>query len=259
MNFVADVGVARPAPSTARSLQARRASPRLALLGGFDLRFREETVTLPMTAQRVLAFLALRDRPMLRLYVAGCLWPETTEARASANLRSALWRLGRPGLGLIDASNGHLGLVDHVDIDVRRSAVLARQLLDDEPGLPEEEADPRWLAEDILPDWSEEWVVMEREHFRQLRLHALESLCRKLTASGRYAQAVGAGLAAVAAEPLRESAHRTLIEAHVAEGNVKEALHQYGTFRRLLHDELDLEPSEAMEDLMRRVNLRPID
>ena len=258
MSFVADAGVARPAPTTMSSIPVRRAAPRLNLLGGFDLRFRGEVVTLPMTAQRVLAFLALHDRAMLRVYVAGSLWPETAESRASANLRSALWRLGRPGLGLINASNGHLGLVDDVDIDVRRSVALARQLLDGEPGFPEDEPDPRRLAEDILPDWSEEWVVMEREHYRQLRLHALESLCGKLTAEGRYAQAVEAGIAAVAAEPLRESAHRTLIEAHVAEGNVKEALQQYRTFRRLLHDELDLEPSDAMEDLVRRMKLRPI-
>jgi DNA-binding SARP family transcriptional activator len=96
---------------------------------------------------------------------------------------------------------------------------------------------------------------MEREHYRQLRLHALESLSEKLTAQGRYAQAVEAGIAAVAAEPLRESAHRTLMKAHLGEGNMTEALHQYRTFRQLLHDELDLGPSEAMEELVRELNL----
>jgi DNA-binding SARP family transcriptional activator len=225
------------------------------LLGGFDLRFRGNPVAVPLTAQRVLAFLALRDRAMLRLHVAGSLWPETTEDRASANLRSALWRLGRPGVDLIDASNGHLGLAEDVDVDVRHTMSLARHLLADQPDLPAKEADPQRLAEDILPDWSEEWVVMEREHYRQLRLHALESLSEKLTAQGRYAQAVEAGVAAVAAEPLRESAHRTLMKAHLGEGNMKEALHQYRTFQQLLHDELDLEPSEAMEGLVRELNL----
>ena len=252
MKFAADTDVARLADAT--EVDVRRVSPRVSLLGGFDLRFRGEAVSLPMTAQRVLAFLALHDRPMLRLYVAGSLWPETTESRASANLRSALWRLGRPGLGLIDASNAHLALADDVDIDVRSSVALARRLLDRD--LPTAgDADPQLLARDILPDWSEEWAVMEREHYRQLRLHALELLCEKLTAMGRYAEAVEAGIAAVAAEPLRESAHRKLIEAHMAEGNVNEALQQYRTFRELLRDELDIEPSDAMEELLQGLRL----
>jgi DNA-binding SARP family transcriptional activator len=253
--LVADSQIARLEPATPSSLRDRREAPQVMLLGGFDLRFQGEPVAVPMTAQRVLAFLALRDRAMLRLHVAGSLWPETTEARASANLRSALWRLGRPGVDIIDASNGHLGLSDDVEVDVRHTVTLARQLLGDQPDLPKEEADPQRLAEDILPDWSEEWVVMEREHYRQLRLHALESLCEKLTAQGRYAQAVEAGIAAVAAEPLRESAHRTLMKAHLAEGNMREALHQYRAFRQLLLDELDLEPSDAMEGLVRDLNL----
>jgi hypothetical protein len=44
------------------------------------------------------------------------------------------------------------------------------------------------------------------------------------------------------------------MKAHLGEGNLKEALHQYRTFRQLLHDELDLEPSDAMEELVRELN-----
>jgi DNA-binding SARP family transcriptional activator len=251
MSVVVDPAVTRPEPLPPSVRSTVRESPRLALLGGFDLTIPGDLISLPMTAQRVLAFLALQDRPMLRLFVAGSLWPETTESRASANLRSALWRLGRPGVALVDTTNGHLALSDGVDVDLRRGVAFARRLVDRTPAISEKDADPCWLSKDILPDWSEEWVVIEREHFRQLRLHALESLCQHLTALGRFPQAVDAGLAAIAAEPLRESAHRTLIKAHLAEGNLKEALHQYHTFRQLLHDELDLEPSDAMEELVR--------
>jgi DNA-binding SARP family transcriptional activator len=86
-------------------------------------------------------------------------------------------------------------------------------------------------------------VVVERERFRQLRLHGLESLCGRLTKSRIFAAAVEAGLAAVAAERLRESGQRVLIEAHLAEGNTVEALRQYRRFRALLRAELGLEPS----------------
>ena len=58
------------------------------------------------------------------------------------------------------------------------------------------------------------------------------------------------GLAAVAGEPLRESAHRTLIRAHLAEGNPGEAVRQYHLYRRLLVGELALEPSAAIRGLV---------
>ena len=54
-------------------------------------------------------------------------------------------------------------------------------------------------------------------------LHALEALSRALTIMGRYGEAVEAALTAIVAEPLRESAQRALLEAHLAESNLIEA------------------------------------
>jgi hypothetical protein len=48
-------------------------------------------------------------------------------------------------------------------------------------------------------------VVTEREHVRQLRLHALDNLCEQLTDEGRFGQAVEAGLAAVFSERSRRA------------------------------------------------------
>jgi DNA-binding SARP family transcriptional activator len=95
-------------------------------------------------------------------------------------------------------------------------------------------------------------VLLERERFHQLRLHALEALCDRLTTAGRYGEAIDAGLAAVTAEPLRESAHRVLIKAHLAEGNQGEADRQYQLCRRLLRDELGVDPSNALRALLSR-------
>jgi DNA-binding SARP family transcriptional activator len=71
-----------------------------------------------------------------------------------------------------------------------------------------------------------------------------------MTADGRFAEAVEAGLAAVDGEPLRESAHRALIAVYLAEGNPGEALRQYRFFRQLLDEQLGLEPSQLMADLV---------
>lgn len=135
-------------------------------------------------------------------------------------------------------------------MDVHRSASLASDLAVREAqpavaGLPEAH-----LSEDVLPDWGEDWVVEARERHRQLRLHALELLCDRLIHSGSYSRAVQAGLAAVAGEPLRESAQRALITAYLAEGNVSEARRQYCLYQAVLEESLGLQPSAAVARLV---------
>ena len=72
----------------------------------------------------------------------------------------------------------------------------------------------------------------------------------RLTGAGRLKEALDVGLAAVAGEPLRESAQRALVRVHLAEGNVGEAIRQYRLYRRLLSEQLGIEPSRLMEDLV---------
>ncbi|HEV2870488.1 MAG TPA: BTAD domain-containing putative transcriptional regulator [Actinomycetota bacterium] len=224
---------------------------RLSLLGGFRLCCTGQDVPVSRSGQRLLALLALQARPLERLWVAGTLWLDATEERAGASLRSALWRLPQPdGAAVVEATTTHLRLARDLAVDVHELATRAEDL--DTPAVGDDRGlDPAALSRDLLPDWYEDWVVLERERFRQLRLHALEALCRRLTEAGRFGAAVQAGLAAVAGEPLRESAHRTLIQAHLAEGNPGEAVRQYHLYRRLLAGELALEPAAALRELVR--------
>ncbi len=60
-----------------------------------------------------------------------------------------------------------------------------------------------------------------------------------------------AGLAAVSAEPLRESAHRALIAVHLHEANYGEAVRQYERCRTMLREELGISPSPRLRDLLR--------
>jgi DNA-binding SARP family transcriptional activator len=222
----------------------------LSLLDGFTLSCKGQMVPMPRTAQRLLAFLALHDRVQLRSNVAGALWGDTSDQRAVASLRSTLWRLSRSSHVLVEVTVESLRLPAWVEVDYRRAIALARRILDDSSAVPSDELGDSGLTADLLPDWSEDWVMLERERFRQLRLHALEVRCQRLATAGLLAQAVEAGQAAVASEPLRESANRRLIEAHIAEGNKSEALRQYQAYRRMLGGELGLVPSPAMEQLV---------
>ena len=242
----------RDAPRPPASRPEPPAPAVLSLIGGFSLRCDGIAVDLPLSAQRLLAFLALQDRALVRAYVAGALWLDAREEKASARLRSTVWRLGLSGHPLLDGSRTHLRLATGVTVDWRFLTSRYRRLLDESAALPPEFLSTVPVAGDLLPDWYDDWVIMERERFRQLRLHALETLCVRLSEAGRSWLAVEAGLAAVEAEPLRESAHRALIAAHLGEGNRSEALRQFGLYRRLLGEELGIEPSQSLAQLVNR-------
>lgn len=209
-------------------------------------------MSLALSGQRVLAFLALARRALQRVYVAGVLWMDYSQEAANANLRTALWRLPRTRGRLVEASASHLSLSASVDVDLHQVGAVARHVSGGDWGYADDEAEALMLAGDLLPDWYEDWVILERERFRQLRLHALEALCDALVLAGRYREAIEAGLTAVAGEPLRESAHRAVIRAHLAEGNNSEGLRQYSMLRRFLHEQLGLQPSAEAEMLRDR-------
>lgn len=222
----------------------------LGLLGGFELTHRERHELLPLSSQRVVAFLAVHSRPLQRVYVAGVLWPDASEEHANASLRSALWRLRKRDYCLVDITATYLRIQPGVAVDFVDASARAHRLLTECGTYEEDDYDVMAPERELLPDVYEEWVLIERERFRQLRLHALESLCDRLVACGRHAAAIQAGLAAVRGEPLRESAQRALIRAHLAEGNPGEAVKQYHSFKRLLQEQLGLEPTEAIRSLL---------
>jgi DNA-binding SARP family transcriptional activator len=224
-------------------------SVRVTLLDAFGLTCDGSSVSLPMSGQRLVAFVALHPHPVLRHYVAGSLWPDTTDERAGANLRSVLWRLHRAGLRVIDAADQQLRLRADVSVDLREAETLARRALDDDRA-EGYDLDPWVLSRDLLPDWYDDWVLVERECFRQFRLRALDAVCNQLIRAGRMREALDAGLCSMAAEPLRESAHRALIRVHLADGNVCEAIRQYRLCRRLLRERLGIEPSDRMKELI---------
>jgi DNA-binding SARP family transcriptional activator len=223
----------------------------LTLIDGFELRCDGEPAPLPLAAQRLVAFLALRDRPLLRIHVAGTLWLHHSENRSHANLRTALWRLGRASGAVVEATTSHVGLSDAVVVDVHRMIAQARGVLEDPSaaaGL--EDAD---LEGDLLPGWYDDWVLMERERLRQLRVHALERLAEHATRLGRHGQAVDRAITAIQADPLRESAHRVLIRAYAAEGNTGLALRQYRECCRMLREQLEVGPSREMRELVAEI------
>lgn len=208
-------------------------------------------VGLPHSVERVVAYLGLSSQPVHRMKLAGALWPDAPEARAARSLRTALWRLHRGRVPIADLREDRVALQPLIRVDVIDLLDLCRRLLE----APVDDA----LGQigvlidnaELLPDWDDEWVVADREQYRMLRLEALEIGADRLIERAEYGRAMEAAMAATVSDPLRESARRLVIRVHLAEGNHASALQAIEAYRALLHQEVGVEPSAAMQALIR--------
>lgn len=225
---------------------------RLRMLDGFWVVDGQQTLSIPLSARRVVAFVALRGRSS-RAEVAGTLWPEVSDSKAQACLRTALWRLRQLSPRPLITGDETLRVDESVDVDVNRLITAIRRVINDGECGADQGLLPTLAAMgELLPGWYDDWVLLGRERLRQLQLHALELTAQQLTCSGRYAEAIEAAMAAVRLEPLRESATRVLIEVHLAEDNVVEAIRRLEFFQRSLASEIGVEPTAELVDLVRR-------
>jgi DNA-binding SARP family transcriptional activator len=214
----------RSRPST----QSQEGPIRVTVLGSFTLTAAGSAVPLGVDARRLVAYLAVHPRPQDRVALAADLWPNVSAERL---LTEAVAAVGVPGL-LVDGPDGTLALAPEVEVDLAEAMQLVRLL----PEIPAaDDTDTTLLTVgDILPGWTAQWIAVERERFRQLRLHAIEERSQRLTAAGRHDAAVAMAELAARSAPSRESARRVLIQAHLAQGNIAAAVAEYDSYHELL-------------------------
>ncbi|MCT2581970.1 ATP-binding protein [Actinophytocola gossypii] len=112
-------------------------------------------------------------------------------------------------------------------------------------------ADARRLAESaltclrrpLLPEHDGDWVNEVRARLAELLATALETASLAASAAGDGVAALRLADEVVRHAPLRESAYRARMTAHVAAGNCAEAMRTYHELRRTLADELGIDPS----------------
>ncbi|WP_369046853.1 AfsR/SARP family transcriptional regulator [Sinomonas sp. P10A9] len=219
----------------------------LHLLGCWQLDRRGTPQTVGARQQRLIASLALLGA-RTRRYLAGLLWPESTEEQAASSLRVTVFKIRHQLPGLLADGAEPLRLSDdvHVDVDrLRDGADSALAGTEPAAGL----TDLLYAAE-LLPGWYDDWLLFEQERLRQTRIAALEALARRHLGEGRPEAAVAAAMRAAAIEPLRESAHALVIRGQVRAGNAAGARRTYEDFRRRLAEEMGLEPSTRLAQLL---------
>lgn len=232
---------------------------RLALLGrphvtrgGYPL-----TGFVSSKAQALLCYLVVTARPHSRPALATLLWGDMPEANAATNLRKALSNLHQlVGAHLtitredvafnreqpyrldVEAFEGHL----------RQATPAACQ---DAVALYQGDfLDGLYVPE--APDF-EAWLLVQRERLRDLAAQAWQTLVTHHTAHRAYAQGVEAAQRLLTIDPWREEAHRQLMLLLARSGQRSAALKQYGTCRRLLAEELAVEPTPETTALYERI------
>ena len=227
----------------------------LELFGAWRLSHDDATYPMRSREQRLIALLALQGRRR-RSYLAGILWPDSTEARASANLRAAIFRSDHVARGLMLHNGRDVSLATNLRIDVHDFIDHVWRLSTARQAATDADVDAltclRLLQPgDLLPGWYDDWVIYERARLQQLRVQALEAAAERMLARGELSAALMVASAAVTIEPLRESAQRTLIRIHLRDGNYHSALRDYSDFRYRLQRELGIAPSAQMLALVR--------
>jgi predicted ATPase/DNA-binding SARP family transcriptional activator len=274
----------------------------VSLLGTFEVTLDGQPVTNfgYNKVRALLAYLAVESElPHHRETLAGLLWPEQPESNARLNLSQALSRLrrtlgdrGAAGTELtrspflrvtlqtlqFNPSSDHwLDVVAFLDaLDVCEKHEHDRLDACDACLQRLEQAVALYRGS-FLEGFSvsgspafEEWTVLHRERLHRLAQDTLHRLAGCYETSGQYEQALPHAWRQVELDPWREAAQRQLMRLLALSGQRGVALAQYETCRRLLMDELSVEPAEETAQLYERIRdgeleiavhppLRPID
>jgi predicted ATPase/DNA-binding SARP family transcriptional activator len=210
-------------------------------------------------AVALLAYLAETGRPHTRDTLAGLLWPDYDQSSALAYLRRTLWELTSSlGQEWFAADRQQVSLVqsDAVWLDSRAFAetVAARADLELLVGAVELYRD-HFLAGFNLPDAPafDAWQAQTRQQLQTVLVQALEELAAGYQSRGELGQALAHARRLVALDDLNEAAHRQLMLLYSLAGQRSAALEQYESCRRILADELGLEPGPETTALWQQI------
>jgi DNA-binding SARP family transcriptional activator len=241
---------------------AMTGSLRLVLLGGLEVWVGERQVR-GFESQRVralLAYLAAQaNRSISRELLATLLWPEHDEESAKRNLRQAIYNLkgafqkaGVPqGWLVADMRDVSLATSRRIWIDslffeeALRSGLVAGSAANAEKLAGAVEA----YHGDFLEGFSlrdcaafDDWQTSERERLRELYVQALRALTDHHFSLGETELGARYARLLLRADPLSEESHRKLMQLYAVSGRRGDALSQYEVLRKLLEEELGVEP-----------------
>ncbi|MGH4029693.1 BTAD domain-containing putative transcriptional regulator [Actinomycetota bacterium Odt1-20B] len=252
----------RPAPGEAHGAPEEQA-PRFSVLGPVRAWHGEEPLSTGSPQQRaLLAALLLREgRTATAAELIDALWGDEPPSQALAAVRTYASRLRKvlPRDVLVSESGGYAIRVPDGALDLAEaeelwtSAEKARGIGD--------LCKARSLVNEALDLWDGEplasvpgpYAETQRTRLEEWRLQLIESRLDMDLEQGCHAEAVSELTALTAAHPLRERLRELLMLALYRSGRQAEALAVYADTRRLLADELGVDPRPGLSELQQRI------
>ncbi len=237
----------------------------VAVLGPVEVRRDDEPVVLPAgRTTEVLVRLALDVGRVVRTErLLEDVWAQDAATTGRNTLQSKVSQLRR-ALGapeaVVAANGGYRLAVDPAAVDAQRVVGLAAAA-----GAAARAGDPRAALEaaaqglalfrgEVLMDAGDgAWLQPHRARLEELRLGLLEDDLAARVALGAGGDVVGRAEALVEEHPLRERLWAALVTALYRSGRQADALAAYARVRRLLADELGLEPGPELRLLEEQV------
>ena len=241
--------------------------PRFCLLGPLLVRRGEAVVPIPAGKQRVLlaALLLSPGRALPADELAELLWETGPPASARHTVHNYVKRL-RQALGdarrtlLITQADGYLLRVPADAVDVLRfEAMTARALQTLRASRYEQaagelrEALALWRGTPLSDVPCDHLVVRHARRLEEMRLQALEGRIEADLCCGRHSEVATELQGLAAAQPLRERLQALLMLALYRDGRQADALTAFRNARRVLIDEVGVEPGAELQRLHRQI------
>lgn len=245
---------------------------RIYAFGGFRVYWGDELIDDFPTrkAESLLCYLILnRHRFHPREVLAEVLWGQAESRNAKACLNTALWRLRRilqshevePAEYLIvDREQIRFNTETDYWLDVGEFEALSSEFEAEREGTAPEEWNVEPLRKsvnlyqgDLLEGVYEDWFLYDRERLQQMFLRALARLMVHHGAKSQYEEGIAYGQQILSLDPLREEVHRRLMRYCQLAGRRACALRQYEVCRRVLREELGIEPMPETVALYRAI------
>jgi predicted ATPase/DNA-binding SARP family transcriptional activator len=213
-------------------------------------------------ALALLAYLVVSSHSHTRDALATLLWPDYDQTNARAAFRRTLSTLKKAlGTGILNTDRELVEMAELADlgVDVLRFRSLLAESQAHEHGLREVCQDCLTLLGEAVELYQgdfmagftlrdsppfDDWQFFESESLRQELGGALQKLALGLANQAEYVQAIAYARRWLAMDPLREEAHRLLMQLFEWSGQRGAALRQYRECVRVLDQELGVPPLE---------------
>ncbi|MBK8136908.1 MAG: hypothetical protein IPK52_13950 [Chloroflexi bacterium] len=228
-------------------------------LGQVSITYGERVLTthIPLKAAAILIYGLRQGRAQTREHLAALLWPESSQERASGNLRMALAGLREHVPDAVEITRTDIKVIGTLDaavfdseLDALKAELSGTRKLTAESllrlDLTVRTYGGEFMAQFALNDSPafEAWILSEREAVKQRYIGAVGVLIDAYRTQKRYREGIDWALRLLAADPLNEETHRRLMRLYVTSGDRTSALAQFETCQSLLWDELGVEPED---------------